>query len=84
MWMHDSMLAAPPSTPDPIRFVEALGRGRLSELAALPPSVLPDDLNARLPYGMTPMGVAVATRQERSVRWLMLLVCRRVVWNHFL
>lgn len=72
-WMHASMLAAPPPTPDQVRFVEALGRGRLSELAALPPSALPEDLNARLPCGMTPMGVAVATRQDRSVRWLMRL-----------
>jgi len=72
-WMHDAMLAAPPPTPDQIRFVEALGRGRLSELTALPPSALPGDLNARLPCGMNPMGVAVAMRQERSVRWLMHL-----------
>jgi GNAT superfamily N-acetyltransferase len=73
-WLHDSLLAAPVPTPDQIRFVEALGRGRLSELAelaALPPSALPEDLGARLPCGMTPMGVAVAMRQERSVRWLM-------------
>ena len=69
-WMHDRMFARPAPTPFEVAFVEALGRGDLSALNALPPAALPSDWDAPLLCGHTPIEITVKTRQPRSTRWL--------------
>jgi predicted N-acetyltransferase YhbS len=69
-WMHAPTLAAPPPTPAQVAFAEAVGRGDVRKLDALDRQAMPDDLDAPLPCGMTPMALAVRTRKPASVRWL--------------
>ncbi len=70
-WMQEAVLAAPPPAPSQVAFAEAIGRGDVRALKRFPPAELPPDLNAPLPNGMTPMELAVKTRQLRSAEWLL-------------
>lgn len=67
-WMHASTLAAPPPTPAQIAFAEAIGRGNIKALNAL--NTLPEDLDAFLPGGHTPMALAVQAEKPASAEWL--------------
>ncbi len=69
-WMHAPTLAAPSPTPAQIAFAEAIGRGDIAALDALPPASLPTDLDAPLPNGMTPMELAVRASKPASARRL--------------
>jgi GNAT superfamily N-acetyltransferase len=69
-WMHAPTLAAPPPTPAQIAFAEAVGRGDVRALAALDRRMLPEDLDAPLPCGMTPLALAVQAQKPASARWL--------------
>ncbi len=69
-WMHAPALAASPPTPVQIAFAEAVGRGDMKALNALDRRMLPDDLNAPLQCGMTPMDLAVQTHKAAVVEWL--------------
>ena len=70
-WMHAPALAAPPSPAEHVAFAEAVGLGDLSALEALRDrQALPDDLDAPVAGGATPMALAVAARRPASARWL--------------
>lgn len=69
-WMHAPAWAAPPPTPEQIAFVEAVGRGDVKALDALDRRTLPEDLDAPLLCGMTPMTLAVKSQQPASAEWL--------------
>lgn len=70
-WLQKEVIAAPPPTPAQIALAEAIGRGDIRSLQRFLPAELPPDLNAALPCGMTPMEVAVKTRQPTSAEWLL-------------
>jgi predicted N-acetyltransferase YhbS len=69
-WMHAPTLAAPPPTPEQIAFAEAIGRGDVKALEALDRRALPENLDAPLPCGMTPMTLAAKTRKPTAAEWL--------------
>jgi GNAT superfamily N-acetyltransferase len=69
-WLHAPVLAAPPPAAAQIVFVEAVGRGDLAALEQMVHQISPEELDAPLPCGMTPVQVAVRTRQPASVEWL--------------
>ena len=69
-WMHARTLAAPPPTQAQIAFAEAIGLGDLPALDALFPQSLPEDLDAPVPNGMTPMDLAVRAHQPAAAEWL--------------
>lgn len=72
-WMHDrqfSTIAQPAPTSAQIAFVEALGRGDIPSLDALPPDAFPADWDAPLLCGHTPLEIAVITRKPHAARWL--------------
>jgi GNAT superfamily N-acetyltransferase len=69
-WMFAPMLEMPPPPPSLIAFVEALGRGDTSTLAALPPSELPN-LDSPLLCKMTPLEVAAKLQQPQAATWLL-------------
>lgn len=65
-WLHRPLLESGPLPPDQIAFAEGIGLGRTEALDRL----RPDDLDARLACGMTPMELAVRNRTRDAVRWL--------------
>lgn len=70
-WMHAPTLAAPPPPPVQVAFAEAVGRGDIKALDALLHSgTLPNDMDAPLPCGMTPIALAVETGKSTAVEWL--------------
>jgi predicted N-acetyltransferase YhbS len=69
-WLHRHVLEAPPPTQMQIALAEAVGRGDIAALEALAPRLSPAELDAPLPAGVTPMQLAVTTRQPRSAQWL--------------
>lgn len=70
-WMNAATLAAPPPTSEQIVFAEAIGRGSSSALNALEPAAIPNDLDAPLPNGMTPLALAIhSLKPARSAEWL--------------
>lgn len=76
-WLVDRQLrAAAPPDPGEVRFVEAVGTGDLAalDLAAAALAARPGglDLDAQLPCGETPLGVAVALGQGSAARRLVV------------
>lgn len=69
-WMHAPAIQAGMPTPAQIAFAEAVGRGDIAALDALPAASLPDDLDAPLPNGMTPMMLAVSAKKPSAAEWL--------------
>ncbi|MBV9850282.1 MAG: GNAT family N-acetyltransferase [Armatimonadetes bacterium] len=70
-WMHAPTLAVPPPTPAQVAFAEAVGRGRIGDLnALLAQGRLPPDLDAPLPGGATPIGLAARAGKPAAVEWL--------------
>jgi GNAT superfamily N-acetyltransferase len=69
-WLYEQTMAGSPPSRAQIAFVEALGRSDVAGLDAMRAGSRPDDLDAPLPNGMTPMALAVAMRKPSSVRWL--------------
>ena len=87
-WMQDRMFAAGPPTPEQIAFAEAIGRGDIKALNALPALAIPADLNAPLLCGHTPMEITVKTGKPAAARWLIrqgatlpLLVAWELGWK---
>lgn len=68
-WMHRPVIASPPTALQ-VALAEAVGTGDLPALDALRPRIVPEDWDAPLPCGMTPVQVAVATRRPASAAWL--------------
>lgn len=68
-WMHAPTLAAPPPPPAQIAFTEAVGRGDVKTLDALPER--PADLDAPLSGGHSPLTLAMRAGKPASVRWLL-------------
>ena len=69
-WMHAPALAAPPSAAE-VAFAEAIGVGDTAALEVIRDRRgLPENLDAPLTSGMTPMDLAVRAGQPRSARWL--------------
>lgn len=68
-WMHAPTLAAPRPSASEIAFAEAVGRGDVTALDALPER--PADLDAPLPGGYSPLALAMTARKLASVRWLL-------------
>jgi GNAT superfamily N-acetyltransferase len=66
-WMHRKTIESGPPCVEQVAFAEAVGRG---DIAALEDARLPDDLDAPMAGGMTPMALAVAARKPRSADWL--------------
>jgi GNAT superfamily N-acetyltransferase len=69
-WLHRGVLDAPPPPATQVRFVEAVGRGDVAALAELAATLEPETLDATLPCGLTPLQVAVRTKQAVSAEWL--------------
>jgi GNAT superfamily N-acetyltransferase len=67
-WMFRPALELPPLDANTVGFTEAIGRGDLEMLQALP--VLPD-LDTALRCKMTPLEVAARLGQPESARWLL-------------
>lgn len=67
-WMHAPTLAAPRPSASEIAFAEAVGRGDVKTLDALPER--PDDLDAPLAGGFSPLSLAMTARKRPAVRWL--------------
>ena len=65
-WLHPERMAAQISDPQ-VRLVEAIGAGRVEELADFIADI---DLNSELPCGLTPVEVAVRTNQAAAADWL--------------
>jgi hypothetical protein len=69
-WMHDRMFSQPAPAPAQIAFVEAIGRGDIAALNALPPDAFPADWDALLLCGHTPLEITVKTHKPNAARWL--------------
>lgn len=69
-WMQEETIAAPPPTRAQIIFAEAIGRGDIKTLNAVGKDDLPQNLNAPLPCGMTPIELAVRPNKPASAEWL--------------
>jgi len=69
-WMHAHMFDALPPTAEQVAFAEAVGRGDVKTLDRFDRAALPPDLDAPLPSGLTPLTLAVRTKQPASARWL--------------
>ncbi|MCX6366652.1 MAG: GNAT family N-acetyltransferase [Armatimonadetes bacterium] len=67
-WMFRPALELPPLDADTVAFTEAIGRGDLATLQALP---VPPDLDSPLRCKMTPLEVAARLGQPESARWLL-------------
>lgn len=68
-WLHRPQLLAPPARAQ-IALVEAVGLGDVSALQRLRRRLEPGALDALLPCGLTPLGVAIRVRRMVSVQWL--------------
>ena len=69
-WMHEKSLNSPPPSPSQIRFAEALCRGDLKTLSELSASDIPNDLDALLLNGHTPMENVAEAGKAISADWL--------------
>ncbi|WP_246385798.1 GNAT family N-acetyltransferase [Armatimonas rosea] len=67
-WMFRPALELPPLAPETVAFTEAIGRGDIEALQALP---LPPDLDSTLPCKMTLLEAAARLKQPESARWLL-------------
>lgn len=67
-WMFRPVLELLPLDADTVAFTEAIGRGDIEKLNALP---LPSDLDVPLRCKMTPLEVAARLGQPESARWLL-------------
>src|SRR5439155_3592693 len=69
-WLHRQTIDAQPPSETEVALAEAVGRGDLPALEALGRRLDPEQLDAPLTSGMTPMDLAVKTRQPASAQWL--------------
>jgi GNAT superfamily N-acetyltransferase len=69
-WMHREKVGSQPPSPDQIAFAEAIGRSDLPALDSLRSGQIPEPLDAPLPCGMTPIELAVRSKQPASADWL--------------
>src|SRR5262249_49094705 len=69
-WMHAPAIAAPAPSSAQIAFAEAIGRGDVAALDALPQSDLPADLDTPLLCGSTPMELAAPAGKAASAEGL--------------
>lgn len=65
-WLHRPTLESGPVPPERVAFAEGIGLGETDSLER----VRPENLDAPLAGGMTPMELAVRTRKAASVAWL--------------
>jgi GNAT superfamily N-acetyltransferase len=69
-WLHRDVLALGPPSDEEVVFAEAIGRGDLPALESLAHRPDPILLNATLRCGLTPVQLAVQTKQPGSAEWL--------------
>jgi GNAT superfamily N-acetyltransferase len=89
-WLHTPALEGPPLPRESVAFAEAVGSGDTAALDALAGSgAVPDDLDAPLPCGLTPLRLAAKTFQQSSAEWLLghgatpeLVPVYELAWSH--
>jgi GNAT superfamily N-acetyltransferase len=69
-WLNARRLAANPPSLEHVALVEAIGRSDCEQLTSLRRRFPSLEVSAPLTNGMTPLDVAVETRQPEAARWL--------------